>query len=325
MFLSLLDYYRYLYHMSTEISTTKEKEVIWEENESTIHQKKSEPQSMNAECDTTISTNDSKESGHLTDTISIKCGIYKIVNKINGKYYVGSAHNFIKRWKGHKKLLKADNHPNIHLQRAWQKYGESIFEFVIVEPVYDIKELLSVEQKYLNNCKTNPDSNYNVSYDATCPMYGRKHSNETKQKMIRSRTGKKMPTRTMEWRKSQSQIMKDKYKNGFIHPLQGKSHLKGIENPMYGKRHSAETIRKISTALTGKHPSQETREKLGKVHRDISIFSLKNNKTNEIFNGTKHEFIVKYNNGLRNTRIYRMFKGIWSYKGWNVNKADVSL
>ena len=65
-----------------------------------------------------------------------KPGIYKIENLINGKIYIGSASiNFIIRWNSHKNELKNNKHPNIHLQNAWNLYGEENFVFEVIEEV----------------------------------------------------------------------------------------------------------------------------------------------------------------------------------------------
>jgi len=83
--------------MDGTMSTTKEKEVIWEENHSIEPQMKSESNGVSGVCVTTTVTNDSNESVPLTATTKIS-GIYKIVNKVNGKYYVGSSNDIERRW-----------------------------------------------------------------------------------------------------------------------------------------------------------------------------------------------------------------------------------
>jgi group I intron endonuclease len=85
-------------------------------------------------------------------------GIYKILNKINGKYYVGSAKNIYDRWSDHKKDLKKSRHHNRHLQRAWDKYGKENFELVVVETCVP-EALLDREQEHLTRCKSVPDTN----------------------------------------------------------------------------------------------------------------------------------------------------------------------
>ena len=62
-----------------------------------------------------------------------KCGVYTITSIVNGKLYVGSTtRSFTKRWNDHKSLLRNNKHHNIHLQRAWNKYGEENFKFEIL-------------------------------------------------------------------------------------------------------------------------------------------------------------------------------------------------
>lgn len=79
-------------------------------------------------------------------------GIYLITNKINNKHYVGSTHNFTSRWKGHKSMLNRNVHFNSHLQASWNKYGESAFEFSILEEIdsslEDLDEKLIIQEEY---------------------------------------------------------------------------------------------------------------------------------------------------------------------------------
>jgi group I intron endonuclease len=64
-------------------------------------------------------------------------GIYKIINIINNKFYVGSTVNFRKRKSKHFSELRAGKHKNKYLSAAWSKYGEQAFVFVVVEEVYE--------------------------------------------------------------------------------------------------------------------------------------------------------------------------------------------
>ena len=61
------------------------------------------------------------------------CGIYCIENTINNKKYIGSSRDINRRWYEHKSDLRRNNHVNIHLQSAWNKYGEESFMFSIIE------------------------------------------------------------------------------------------------------------------------------------------------------------------------------------------------
>lgn len=68
-------------------------------------------------------------------------GVYFIINKINNKIYCGSSNHILERWDVHKSQLRNNAHSNGHLQRAWNKYGEENFVFVIKELIaIDIKD-----------------------------------------------------------------------------------------------------------------------------------------------------------------------------------------
>ena len=136
-------------------------------------------------------------------------GIYKIVNKVNGKYYVGSSKNINYRWRRHKWELRLNKHTNDYLQRSWNKYSENNFEFQIVELASE-NQLLEKEQEYLNEIKNEKDKCYNLNPNSSGgnwseyskkkfslkriksgnPMYGKFHSKKTKMKMSKSMEGK---------------------------------------------------------------------------------------------------------------------------------------
>jgi len=62
-------------------------------------------------------------------------GIYKILNLVNGKIYIGSSSRLRKRIYEHKLALNKGEHPNTHLQNAWSKHGESNFQYSVVEEI----------------------------------------------------------------------------------------------------------------------------------------------------------------------------------------------
>lgn len=89
------------------------------------------------------------------------CGVYKITNTVNGKFYIGSSNNIKNRWRQHKSSLNDGNHGNVHLQNAWNKYGGQNFEFEILEEC-DQKDQFEREQFYLNELNPFDDNGYNV-------------------------------------------------------------------------------------------------------------------------------------------------------------------
>ena len=91
-----------------------------------------------------------------------KCGIYKIVNNINGKIYVGSSRDIIKRWWDHRHYLITGTHNNKHLQHAVNLYGLDSFNIEVLEECSH-DDLLSLEQNYIQKLNTtNRDVGYNI-------------------------------------------------------------------------------------------------------------------------------------------------------------------
>ena len=61
------------------------------------------------------------------------CGIYAIYCIADDKLYIGSSKNIKRRWTRHRAELANNRHCNIHLQRAWTKYGKHLFTFHVLE------------------------------------------------------------------------------------------------------------------------------------------------------------------------------------------------
>ena len=104
--------------------------------------------------------------------------IYGIVNKINGNKYVGSSVNFYKRKKRHIWELSGNFHHSDYLQKAWNKYGEDNFEFIILEKVSDKTKLVEREQWWIDNS----NSKYNICKIAGSTL-GKACSIETRRKI----------------------------------------------------------------------------------------------------------------------------------------------
>ncbi len=114
-------------------------------------------------------------------------GIYKIVNIINGKMYIGQAQDIKVRWSRHRNDLSSNEHGNPHFLRAYNKYGKENFKFSILEEVENVDSLVLLkillkerEQHYIDSHDW--DNLYNI-----CPVSGSclgvKRTKETKEKM----------------------------------------------------------------------------------------------------------------------------------------------
>lgn len=119
-------------------------------------------------------------------------GVYKIVNILNSKQYIGSSNDVKFRISTHKSRLKKGNHHSIKLQRAYNKYGLESFIFELIE-ICDIDDLLIREQHYINLFDSY-NNGYNSTLIAGSPMLGKTQSIEAKNKIsdfAKTRTGDK--------------------------------------------------------------------------------------------------------------------------------------
>lgn len=82
------------------------------------------------------------------------CGIYKLVNLIDNKLYVGSSINVESREYKHFWMLNRNIHDNIHLQNSFNKNGHNNFKFEIIEEC-DESLLIDRENYYINLYNSN--------------------------------------------------------------------------------------------------------------------------------------------------------------------------
>jgi len=96
------------------------------------------------------------------------CGIYKITNLVNGKFYIGLSSNIEARWEDHKKKKNCFNQYSKPLYRAFRKYGVNNFYFEVIEECAK-HELGDREKHWIGTLKSSYSSiGYNLSDGGTC-------------------------------------------------------------------------------------------------------------------------------------------------------------
>jgi group I intron endonuclease len=126
-------------------------------------------------------------------------GIYLIYCRANNKSYVGSAAWSIKqRFSRHINDLNKNKHCNKYLQRAWNKYGQEYFSFIVLEECKSQK-CIELEQLYINSIK--PE--FNMCLIANSRL-GVKHSPKVCDKISKAHKGKK---HTLEHRENVSKAL----------------------------------------------------------------------------------------------------------------------
>ena len=101
-----------------------------------------------------------------------KKAIYKIINKTNEKFYIGSSINLGKRIWQHKKELKLGIHCNPHLQNSYNVNGINAFEYEVLEFISDDSSLdyvQQLEQNYLDRYYDGCVNCYNMAKIADRP------------------------------------------------------------------------------------------------------------------------------------------------------------
>ena len=185
----------------------------------------------------------------------LKSGVYCILNTINGKRYVGQASDIIKRRCSHLSRLRSSKHHNAHLQSAFDKDGEGVFEFHVLERVpmddLSIKEREWIFFYFANdpvfgyNMTTGGEINKRLSIEAlrlhSEVRKGKRMHSNTRAALLKANKGRKV---TKEARERMSEAQK-------------------------GHACSDQTKEKLSESHKGRKHSTERRERMSRIHKEI--------------------------------------------------------
>ena len=218
--------------------------------------------------------------------------IYLITDTTNGMKYTGKHHYHI----------EGQLDPNYHgsgviIKNIYKKRPETLKEEYI-KTCYSEEEMCSDEQYYIKVFKTLWPNGYNLTeggdgvlpseetrikmsqnhYDCSGekhPMFGKKHSEETKKKLSDSHKGKPSPNKGKPMSEEQKKKISESKKNisDETRKKMSESH-KGKPAPNKGKPMSEETKKKLSESHKGQIPpnkgkphSEESKKKMSESHK----------------------------------------------------------
>ena len=274
----------------------------------------------------------------IQNNIRDRCGIYRVVNLINGKVCVGStSQRFKTRWSEYRCRLNKNIQGNPHLQSAWNKYGEANFELRVIENCpkrmlleredYYMDFYHSRDRRYGYNMQSATGCEYgkkrinrrNINKKNASGMLGKKHTEEAKKKIGLASIGRipwnkgkhlSKKTRLKISRANKGRVLSEEWKRkiglkskGRIHSEETRkkigSALKNNKNSL-GRILSEETKKKISLGNKGKIIGEETRIKMRIGHLGVKINKETRRKISESLKGHKCSDETKLKISLKN-------------------------
>lgn len=195
--------------------------------------------------------------------------IYKAINQINGKVYIGQTQmSFKKRIKGHIDHMKYGKYIS-SFHNALRKYGKNNFVWVVLNECYDIDTLNQLEQYYIKYYGSmNREIGYNLN-NGGCSYIT---SDDTKKKISKKATKR--------WEDPKYRKMMKENKPDF----------NGKNNPNYGNRWNDEQRDNLRQQKLGVPLLEETKKKVGKKGKDHWNYGKKSkNKRDDLGRFIKNE------------------------------------
>lgn len=233
-------------------------------------------------------------------------GVYQIKNKVNGRYYIGSARDIVNRFLTHLSKLINNACHNRRIQNDWNKYSYRNFEFSVIE-VCEQNIMMDIEQRYLDIGFRNPKIFYNHKPVAKSGVTGR-YSLDLRRKMslVQKRNENKYNFYNIATKESvfcSIFDLIDKYPN-----LNRKTLNKLV------KGHCDSYIcwilkDNLETVFNNSTKQGKTMNALIKRYEELKnpkIYNFYNLKTKEEFVGSKFDFINKYYKNGFSTKVNRL-------------------
>lgn len=197
-------------------------------------------------------------------------GIYRIVNTVTGKCYIGQSQNIKLRWRHHIQALRRGDSRSTKLQNSYNKHGESVFEFEVLEECE--KDMLDDrEQLWIDMYDSFHDGYNNQPMAASCRGISR--SEETKKRMseaakktwsrddIRKKRIQSLKDVTSEAREARSRSAKECWKDPEIR----KKMIAGIKN----SRSDPDVMERIRQNIIASKATAEARERQRQVANEL--------------------------------------------------------
>ena len=203
-------------------------------------------------------------------------GVYVIRNNVSGRIYVGSSIKIKKRWKHHLNGLRKGTNPSPYLQKSWTKHGEEAFSFEVIEEVQNISELIPREQFWIDHLSAySSKTGLNARPVADSPL-GRVMSAEQRLRISLQRKGKPhAPEHAAKLRAlmiARNQSQESRARSGAIIAAVNsnpESRLRTIE-----RNKSAEGRRRSAKTFLGKRHTKETLEKISTKAKTVERLSI---------------------------------------------------
>lgn len=230
-------------------------------------------------------------------------GIYIIVNTWNGKGYVGQSVDMTRRLRSHRRKLRIGQHSNPHLQAAWNKYGESAFQFDILCECPET-DLDALEEHYMTEFHTlNTDHGYNLELVV---QGSKRHSQESKDKIRAAKIGvPKSPEEVARMRTLRLGVIPspDAIAKGLATVKAQKD--AGLWEHKPGKPMSTEARSRLSQRHTGRKMDLDVVAKRSETRRNMHLHPVVSDETREKLRqamlGKKHtpETLAKMSDALK--------------------------